>query len=213
MLMLGPNPNEKYPIPGNRNLQFIKNTITKPNIIVGDYSYYDALNGEPFEDQVLYHYEIIGTKLIIGKFCSIAPEVRFLMDGGNHRMDGSTYPFNIFGHGWEKHTPSLNQLSIKGDTVVGNDVWIGRRATIMPGVRIGDGSIISAEAVVVKDVAPYTVVGGNPAREIKQRFSQEVIQQFLEIKWWDFDIELIHPYIDAIVSGDIDTLKKMKQRP
>lgn len=98
-------------------------------------------------------------------------------------------------------------------TVVGNDVWIGRRATIMPGVRIGDGSIISAEAVVVKDVAPYTVVGGNPAREIKQRFSQEVIQAFLEIKWWDFDIELIHPYIDAIVSGDIDTLKKMKQRP
>lgn len=128
--------------------------------------------------QELYHYEVIGAKLIIGKFCSIAPEVRFLMDGGNHRMDGSTFPYNIFGHGWEKRTPSLNQLSIKGDTVVGNDVWIGRRATIMPGVRIGDGSIISAEAVVVKDVEPYTIVGGNSAREIKQRYSSKPFKNF-----------------------------------
>ncbi|MCP1307338.1 streptogramin A O-acetyltransferase Vat(I) [Paenibacillus tyrfis] len=211
--MIGPNPKEKYPVPGNTNVQFIRNTITKPNIIVGDYSYYDAMNGESFEDQVLYHYEVIGTKLIIGKFCSIAPEVRFMMDGGNHRMDGSTFPFNIFGNGWEKHTPSLEQLPIKGDTVVGNDVWIGRRATIMPGVRIGDGAIIAAEAVVVKDVEPYTIVGGNPAREIRKRFSPEVIQELLDIKWWDSDIELISQYIDAIVSGDMDTLRKMKQHP
>ena len=210
--MIGPNPNSKYPIPGNMNVQFIRNTITKPNIIVGDYSYYNALNRESFEDQVLYHYEVIGTKLVIGKFCSIAPEVRFIMDGGNHRMDGSTYPFNIFGNGWERHTPSLDQLSIKGDTVVGNDVWIGRRATIMPGVRIGDGAIISAEAVVVKDVDPYTVVGGNPAREIKQRYPKEIIQELLEMRWWDFDIDLISQYIDAIVSGDMVTLRKMKQR-
>jgi len=211
--MTGPNPNVKHPIPGNTNVQFIRNTITKPNIIAGEYSYYDAANGESFEDQVLYHYEIIGTKLIIGKFCSIAPEVRFIMDGGNHRMDGSTYPFNIFGNGWEKHTPSLDQLPIKGDTVVGNDVWIGRRATIMPGVRIGDGAIISAEAVVVKDVAPYTVVGGNPAREIRHRFSPEVIQELLELKWWDFDIEIIHNFIGAIVNGDMDTLRRMKRHP
>lgn len=210
MSMIGPNPNEKYPIPGNTNLQFIRNTITKPNIIAGDYSYYDALNGESFEDQVLYHYEVIGTKLIIGKFCSIAPKVRFMMDGGNHRMDGSTFPFNIFGNGWERYTPSLKQLPIKGDTIIGNDVWIGRRATIMPGVRIGDGAIISAEAVVVRDVEPYTIVGGNPAREIRKRFSPEVIQELLDIKWWDSDIELINQYIGAIVSGDLDTLRKMK---
>lgn len=210
--MLGPNPNLKYPIPGNMNVQFIRNMITKPNIIVGDYSYYNALNGESFEDQVLYHYEVIGTKLVIGKFCSIAPEVRFMMDGGNHRMDGSTYPFNIFGNGWERHTPSLDQLPIKGDTVVGNDVWIGRRVTIMPGVRIGDGAIISAEAVVVKDVDPYTVVGGNPAREIKQRYPKEIIQELLEIKWWDCDIDLISQYLGAIVSGDMVTLRKIKQR-
>jgi virginiamycin A acetyltransferase len=210
--MLGPNPNSKYPIPGNMNVQFIRNTITKSNIIVGDYSYYNALNGESFEDQVLYHYEVIGTKLVIGKFCSIAPEVRFMMDGGNHRMDGSTFPFNIFGNGWERHTPSLDQLPIKGDTVVGNDVWIGRRATIMPGVQIGDGAIISAEAVVVRDVDPYTVVGGNPAREIKQRYPKEIIQELLEIRWWDFDIDLISQYIGAIVSGDMVTIRKMKQR-
>lgn len=110
---------------------------------------------------------------------------------------GAAYPFS---------KPIID----KRDTVVGNDVWIGRRATIMPGVQIGDGAIISAEAVVVKDVAPYTVVGGNPAREIKQRFSQEVIEQLLEIKWWDFDIDLIQSYMGAIVSGDIETLKQMK---
>ncbi|WP_371388948.1 streptogramin A O-acetyltransferase Vat(I) [Bacillus pseudomycoides] len=213
MSMIGPNPNERYPIPGNKNLQFIRNTITKPNIIAGDYSYYDALNGESFEDQVLYHYEVFGTKLIIGKFCSIAPEVRFMMDGGNHRMDGSTFPFNIFGNGWERHTPSLKQLPIKGDTIVGNDVWIGRRATIMPGVHISDGAIISADAVVVRDVEPYTIVGGNPGREIRKRFSPEVIQELLDIKWWDFDIELINQYIGAIVSGDLDTLRKIKKQP
>ncbi|CAM3786714.1 MULTISPECIES: streptogramin A O-acetyltransferase Vat(I) [Paenibacillus] len=210
--MLGPDPNEKVPIPGNPNVQFIKNTITKPNIVVGDYTYYDAANGELFEDQVLYHYEVIGTKLIIGKFCSIAPEVRFIMDGGNHRMDGSTYPFNIFGNGWEAHTPSLDNLPIKGDTIVGNDVWIGRRATIMPGVRIGDGAVIAAEAVVVSDVEPYTIVGGNPAKVIRKRFSTQDIQEWLDIRWWDADIERIHSYIGAIVSGDLESLRKMKDQ-
>ncbi|MEK4358443.1 streptogramin A O-acetyltransferase Vat(I) [Paenibacillus sp. FSL M7-1455] len=211
--MTGPNPGEKYPIPGNRQVQFIKNMITKPNIVAGDYSYYDSANGESFEDQVLYHYEVIGTKLIIGKFCSIAPETRFMMDGGNHRMDGSTYPFNIFGHGWEKHTPTLEQLRIKGDTVVGNDVWIGRRATIMPGVRIGDGAVISAEAVVTKDVAPYTIVGGNPAKEIRQRFAPEIIEELLDLRWWDFDITVIQEYMGAIVSGDIGAMRTMKRQP
>lgn len=211
--MTGPNPGEKYPIPGNRQVQFIKNMITKPNIVAGDYSYYDSANGESFEDQVLYHYEVIGTKLIIGKFCSIAPETRFMMDGGNHRMDGSTYPFNIFGHDWEKHTPTLEQLRIKGDTVVGNDVWIGRRATIMPGVRIGDGAVISAEAVVTKDVAPYTIVGGNPAKEIRQRFAPEIIEELLDLRWWDFDITVIQEYMGAIVSGDIGAMRTMKRQP
>ncbi|UNK18861.1 streptogramin A O-acetyltransferase Vat(I) [Paenibacillus sp. N3/727] len=208
--MTGPNPREAYPIPGNKNVQFINNTITKPGIIIGDYSYYDALNGESFEEQVLYHYEMLGTKLIIGKFCSIAPETRFIMSGGNHRMDGSTYPFNLFGNGWEAHTPTLEQLPLKGDTVVGNDVWIGRRATIMPGVRIGDGAIIGAEAVVVKDVPPYTIIGGNPAKEIRKRYDPNIIQELLEIRWWDADIELINRFMGAIVSGDMEMLRQMK---
>lgn len=210
--MTGPNPQEKYPIPGNKNVQFIRNVITMPNIAAGEYSYYDAMNGESFEEQVLYHYEAVGTKLIIGKFCSIAAEARFIMDGGNHRMDGSTYPFNIFGNGWEIHTPTLEQLPLKGDTVVGNDVWIGRRATIMPGVTIGDGAIIGSEAVVVRDVEPYTIVGGNPAREIRRRFSPETVAELLEIRWWDCDIELINRYIGAIVSGDMALLRQMKEQ-
>ncbi|MFU1792992.1 Vat family streptogramin A O-acetyltransferase [Paenibacillus azoreducens] len=209
--MTGPNPSEKYPIPGNTSLQFIKNTVTMTNIIAGDYSYYDSANGGSFEDQVLYNYELFGTKLIIGKFCSIAPETRFMMDGGNHRMDGSTYPFNIFGRGWEAFTPTLEEIKLKGDTVIGNDVWIGSRATIMPGVHVGDGAIIAAEAVVVKDVEPYTIVGGNPAKVIRQRFAPEVIQELLDIQWWDYDIEVINQFIGAIVSGDIETMRKMKQ--
>lgn len=208
--MLGPNPNHKYPIPNNRNVQFIKNTITKPNIFVGEYSYYDAKNGEMFEEQVLYHYEAVGTKLVIGKFCSIAAETTFIMDGGNHRMDGSTYPFSIFAHGWEAYMPTVEQLSIKGDTIVGNDVWIGRGATIMPGVTIGDGAIIGARAVVVKEVQPYTIVGGNPAKEIRQRFSSEVIDELLKIRWWDAETDLINLYMGAIVSGDLGKLLEMR---
>lgn len=207
--MPGPNSNAKFPIPGDNNMQFIKNVITMPNLIAGDYSYYYAINGESFEDQVLYHYEFLGTKLMIGKFCSIAGEARFMMDGGNHRMDGSTFPFNIFGNGWEAHTPTLDQLPIKGDTIVGNDVWIGRRATILPGVNIGDGAIIAAEAVVTRDVEPYTIVGGNPAKEIRKRYAPEVIAELLEIRWWDHDIEEIERFMGAIASGDMDLLRQM----
>lgn len=112
----GPDPNQVYPLDGNRNLHFIKPTITRKNIEVGEYSYYDSKNGELFEEQVLYHYEIIGDKLKIGKFCSIGPGTTFIMNGANHRMDGSPYPFNIFGHGWEQFTPSLEELPFKGDT-------------------------------------------------------------------------------------------------
>ncbi|MBN3527228.1 Vat family streptogramin A O-acetyltransferase [Paenibacillus apiarius] len=209
--MRGPNPNQKHPIEGYQGVQFIKNTITRPNITVGDYSYYDSRNGETFEEQVLYHYEIFGDKLVIGKFCSIAPGVTFIMNGANHKMDGfSSYPFNIFGHGWEKFTPAIAELPFKGDTAIGNDVWIGMDATIMPGVTIGDGAIIAAKAVVVKDVQPYTVVGGNPAKEIKQRFPDGIIAELLDIKWWDWDIERISSHIDIIVHGDIHALRNVK---
>lgn len=207
----GPDPTDKYPIKGNNVVQFIKNTITRSNIIVGDYSYYDARRGEPFEDQVLYHYEFFGDRLVIGKFCALAPGVTFIMNGANHRMDGfSAYPFNIFGHGWEKHIPTLDQLPFKGDTIIGNDVWIGMDTVIMPGVNIGDGAIVAAKSVITKDVEPYTIVGGNPAQKIKERFPEQIINKLLEIKWWDLTIDIISAHIDVIVNGDIEKLEKLK---
>ena len=207
----GPNPTDKYPIKGNNVVQFIKNTTTRPNIIVGDYSYYDARNGESFEDQVLYHYEFFGDRLVIGKFCAIAPGVTFIMNGANHRMDGfSTYPFNIFGEGWEKHTPTLNQLPFKGDTIIGNDVWVGMDTVIMPGINIGDGAIVAAKSVITKDVEPYAIVGGNPAQKIKERFPEQIINKLLEIQWWDLTIEIISDHIDVIVNGEIEKLEKLK---
>lgn len=204
----GPNPNDMYPIQGNNKLQFIKPSLTRANIEAGEYSYYDSKNGESFEEQVLYHYEIIGDKLTIGKFCSIGPGTIFIMNGANHRMDGSTFPFNIFGHGWEKHTPTLEELPIKGDTHVGNDVWIGRDVTIMPGVKIGDGAIIATGAIVTGDVQPYSIFGGNPARMIKKRFPEETINELLQLKWWDFNIDEINKNIKYIVNGEIEILKR-----
>jgi virginiamycin A acetyltransferase len=123
-------------------------------------------------------------------------------------MDGSTYPFNIFGNGWEKYTPTLDMLPLKGDTVIGNDVWIGLDATIMPGVNVGDGAIIGAKSIVTKDVEPYTIVGGNPAKKIKKRFSESKIKELLKIKWWDLENEVIFDNIDVILSLDVDALKK-----
>ncbi|SDY23472.1 virginiamycin A acetyltransferase [Evansella caseinilytica] len=209
--MYGPNPRDAFPIEGNRSVQFINNTLTKPNIKVGDYSYYDAEGGETFEDQVLYHYEALGDQLIIGKFCSIGPNTTFIMNGANHRMDGSTYPFNLFGQGWERHTPTLDQLPLKGSTVVGNDVWIGKDVTIMPGVTIGDGAIIAAKSVIAKDVGPYTIVAGNPGRAIRKRFSEETIEALLRIKWWDLDIRVITEHLDAILSTQLDVLNRLRR--
>lgn len=191
--MIGPDKDEKYPMGGQKRLCFLKNIITNPNIIVGDYTYYDdfedALN---FEKNVKYHYDFIGDKLIIGKFCMIAPGVTFIMNGANHMIDAITsYPFSLFGNGWEKVMPSIDKLPIKGDTVIGNDVWIGAYVTIMPGIHIGDGSIIATNSTVTKDVDPYAIVGGNPAKEIRKRFSDEKIEELMKMRWWDWEIDKI----------------------
>lgn len=207
--MYGANPNEKHPMKGFPQICFIKNTVSNPNIIIGDYTYYDDLeNSENFERNVLYHFPFIGDKLIIGKFCALATGVKFIMNGANHKMSGfSSYPFQIFGNGWEKITPQPGELPNKGDTVIGNDVWIGYEAVIMPGVEIGDGAIIASKSVVTKNVAPYTIVGGNPAKEIRKRFADEVIETLLEIAWWNWDIEKITRNLERIVGGDIEALK------
>jgi virginiamycin A acetyltransferase len=210
--MIGPSPLEKHPMRGFPQVCFIKNTVTNPQIIIGDYTYYDDPNGsEDFERNVLYLYPFMEDKLIIGKFCAIARDVKFIMNGANHKLNCiSTYPFSIFGNGWERVTPQKEDLPFKGDTVIRNDVWIGYDSLIMPGVQIGDGAIIAARSVVVNDVAPYTIVGGNPAKIIKPRFSEETIKMLLDIKWWDWNIEKISHNLEIITSANPIALFNVK---
>lgn len=206
--MSGPDPKDPHPMKGFPQICFIQNTVANPRIIIGDYTYYDdPEDSENFERNVLYHFPFIGDRLIIGRFCALARGVKFIMNGANHQIDGfSTYPFEIFGNGWEKIADPSEEVSHKGDTVIGNDVWIGYEAVIMPGVQVGDGAIIAAKSVVVKDVAAYTVVGGNPAQSIRQRFDSEIIQALLEISWWHWNIEKISRNLDKIVAADIEAL-------
>lgn len=203
----GPSPDAKYPLTNQTRLVYLKNIVKNPNIIVGDYTYYDDCdNPENFERNVLYHFDFKGDRLIIGKFCSIASDVEFIMNGANHRTDWFTnYPFPIFGSGWEAAKP--DSWPDKGDTVIGNDVWLGYGATIMPGIRIGDGAIVATKSVVTRNVEAYTIVGGNPAQEIRKRFEASIIQELLLIRWWDWDIEKITRNLKAICGADINALR------
>jgi virginiamycin A acetyltransferase len=186
-----PDPNTVFPLAHYDRLSFLKNIIKNPNIVVGDFTYYDDFEDvHNFEKNVKYHFDFIGDKLIIGKFCMIASDVTFIMNGGNHLTESrSTYPFAIFS-GWESAMEG-KEYPQRPDTIIGNDVWIGHRATIMPGVSVGDGAIIATNAVVTKDVPPYTIVGGNPAKVLRQRFPQEHIDELLQLKWWDWPLEKI----------------------
>ena len=209
---IGPNPNAIYPNENVKSVCFIRNTIKNPNIQVGEYTYYsDTHDCENFEAHVTHHYDFIGDKLIIGKFCAIASGVEFIMNGANHRMNSvTTYPFNLMGNGWEKATPTLTDLPYKGDTIVGNDVWIGQNVTIMPGINIGDGAIIAANAVVTKDVPAYHIVGGNPAKIIRKRFDDDLIKHLLSIKWWDWPKEKIFSNLEILCSSDLQRIKSIK---
>lgn len=202
----GPSPLARHPLVGSPRVAFLKQFITRSTIEVGDYTYYDDPEGaERFEEHVLYHFDFNGDRLIIGKFCSIAAEVRFIMNGGSHPTDWlTTYPFPIFGEGWEVATPTA--WPNRGDTLVGNDVWIGYGATIMPGVSIGDGAIVATMSVVTKDVPPYAIVGGNPARVLRYRFDDATIARMLEIRWWDWDAERVTQNVRALCAGDVDAL-------
>lgn len=198
----------KKEINKNKRLCFLKNIVTNPNIIVGDYTYYDDPDDvNNFNKNVLYHFDFIGDKLIIGKFCQIATGARFIMNGGNHSMNGySTFPFPIFGDKWKNKTEYPKS---KGDMVIGNDVWIGNSVTIMPGIKIGDGSILATNAVITKDIEPYTIVGGNPGKLIRKRFDDETIQKLLELKWWDWPIGKIHKYSEHISKGSLIIAKEI----
>lgn len=208
--MKGPNPDDKSPMKGFPQVGYLKNYITSENITVGDYTYYDDPQGpERFESNVLYHFPFIGDKLIIGKFCAIGKNVTFIMNGANHKTSGfSTYPFQIFGQGWEKVMPEAGELPYKGDTEVGHDVWIGLEATLMPGVKVGHGAIIASKSVVVTDVPAYSVVGGNPAKVIKYRFDESTISELLAIAWWNWSAEKITEHLEAIVGCDLMALRE-----
>jgi len=205
--MTGPDKHTQFPLENYDKLCFLKNVVKNPNIMVGDYTYYDDFEDvQNFEKNVRYHFDFTGDRLIIGKFCMIASGVKFIMNGANHLTDAlSTYPFAIFGNGWEKAMEGKVYPN-KGDVVIGNDVWIGHNATIMAGVNIGDGAIIATNATIVKDVAPYAVVGGNPAKEIKKRFSDETIEKLLKLRWWDWDIEKITEHVQHLTGNNIDSL-------
>ena len=200
-----PDPNIIYPIPGYKKEIYVKPTISNPNIIVGDFTY---IADSDFESHVTHHYEWNGDKLIIGQFCQIAAGVEFVMNGANHQMNAvSTFPFYTL-EGWSMNPPEPVDLPLKGDTVIGNDVWIGQNAVILPGVHIGDGAIIGANSVVGSDIDPYTIVVGNPARVLRKRFDDELISYLLKLRWWDKSIEEIENLMPILSCGD---LKKVKE--
>ena len=205
-----PDPNVIHPIKGYDKEIYVKPSITDPNIIVGDFTY---IADSQFESHVTHLYEWNGDKLIIGKFCQIASGVEFVMNGANHQMNAvSTFPFYTL-EGWDMEPPKKSDLPLKGDTVIGNDVWIGQNAVVLPGVQIGDGAIIGANSVVGSNVAPYTIVVGTPAKVLRRRFDDEMIELLLQFKWWDRSIEEINSLIPILTDSNLKTVrKKLKER-
>ena len=202
---MNPNPNKIFPNRKIKTITNVKPAIKNKNIIVGDFTYFADTD---FEKHVTHHYDFIGDKLIIGKFCQIAAGVNFVMNGANHQMNAvTTFPFYIF-EGWKQKVPPLNKMPLKGDTIIGNDVWIGQNVTILPGVHIGDGAIIGLNSVVGSDIAPYTIVAGNPAKVIRKRFDNQLIKLLLKLKWWDKSIKEINDLIPILTDNNLTEVKK-----
>jgi virginiamycin A acetyltransferase len=200
-----------YPRQNDKQTVYLKSVVDDPNIVIGDYTMYNDFYNDPCDFQknnVLYHYPINKDKLTIGKYCSIACGAKFIFTSANHTKQSlSTYPFPIFFSEWSLNVEDITKAwDNKGDIVIGNDVWIGYEAVIMPGVKIGDGAIIGTRAVVTKDVPPYTIVGGVPAKVIKKRFSEEMINKLMDIQWWNWDDEKVKEKLPDIISGNIEGL-------
>lgn len=207
-----PDLKKLYPRTEDTQTVYLKNTITDPSIQVGDYTIYNDFVNDPadFEkNNVLYHYPVNQDRLIIGKFCSIACGAKFLFNSANHTLSSlSSYPFPLFFEEWGLDKQNVTaSWDNKGDIIIGNDVWIGYEAVLMSGVTIGDGAVIGARAVVTKDIPPYTIAGGVPARPIKRRYTEETIAALSSLKWWDWPEERIAQNLDAIQSGQLDWLK------
>ena len=205
-----PDPQVIFPVPNIKTVTYIKPSIKNKNIIAGDFSYY---SGVDFESRVTHFYpEIYNDKLIIGKFCQIASGVEFIMNGANHQMHcASTFPFYIFEK-WNESAPPLDKMPFKGDTVIGNDVWIGEDAVILPGVKIGDGTIIGAKSVVTRNVGAYSIAAGNPAQFKRKRFDLELETLLVQLKWWDLPIEKIHELIPLLHNNDLAYVKNELSR-
>ena len=201
-----PDPNVIHPIPGYSKEIYVKPVITNPNIIVGDFTY---IADSDFESHVSHFYPWSRDKLIIGKFCQIGAGTEFIMNDANHQMNAvSTYPFYTL-EGWNMTPPKNADMPYKGDTVIGNDVWIGQNAVILPGVHIEDGAIIGANCVVGSDVSPYTIMIGNPAKELRKRFDEELIELMLAFRWWDKSIEEIQELIPILTCSDLNKVKML----
>lgn len=191
---------------------FLKNIVKAENIIVGDYTYYDDSH-DPMgweRNNVLFNYPFFGEKLIIGRYCCLAEGSTFIMGAANHRLSSvTTYPFNVMGGLWrDLSTPHIEELPHKGDTVVGNDVWLGLDAVVMPGVRLGDGCIVAAKSVVTKSFEPYSIIGGNPARLIRKRFDDGLIALLLRFAWWDRSPEEVTSLLPLLTCSDIESVRR-----
>ena len=203
-----------YPRSQGHSTVYLQNVVDDPSIVVGDYTIYDDFVNDPRDFQrnnVLYHYPINHEKLVIGRFCSIACGAKFLFNSANHTQRSlSTYIFPVLFEEWNLDVERIPEAwDNKGDIIIGNDVWIGYEAVVLAGVTIGDGAIVAARAVVTKDVPPYTIVGGLPAKPIRRRFSEEDIAQLLELRWWDWPEEKLTKSIHAIQSGNLEELKRI----
>jgi len=197
-------------MPAHRRVVLLKSVLSGPHVSAGDYSYYDDPDEpERFQERrVLYHYEENGDRLVIGAYCALATGATFIMAGANHRMDGpSTFPFPIMGGAWAAHMDLLSGLPVRGDTVVGNDVWIGYRALVMPGVTIGHGAIVAAGAVVADDVPPYAIVAGAPARVVRMRFDAPTVDRLLALAWWSRPVTWVTANVRALMAGDVAALE------
>ena len=212
-----PDTNKIYPRKNDTQTVYLRSVVDKPEIEVGEFSIYNDFRDDPREFQknnVLYHYPVVNRdRLIIGRFCSIACGAKFIMNSANHSLKSlSTYTFPLFGDDWGHDMKTTESWDNRGDIVIGNDVWIGYEAVILSGVHIGDGAIIGTRAVVTKDVEPYTIVGGVPARPIRRRFSDDVISRLLELKWWDWPADKIAKCMTYIQSGDLLELEEMERQ-